>query len=84
VLCTRSNDNIQLIAAAFKADFGKTVEEELDNEYKVSAEYKELLGMLLSVSPLDSFYLSCAISIHLRLVSQGESHFRRPIQAIII
>ncbi|CAL8104891.1 unnamed protein product [Orchesella dallaii] len=48
VLCTRSNDNIQLIAAAFKSHFGKTVEEELDNEYKVSAEYKELLGMLLS------------------------------------
>ncbi|XP_021951892.1 annexin B10 [Folsomia candida] len=48
VLCSRSNDKIQLITLAFHNRYGRTIQEELEDEYKISSEYKELLGMLLS------------------------------------
>lgn len=47
VLCTRSNQDIGMIAEAFQNKFGKSLEDSIKGE--VSGDYKRLLVMLLNV-----------------------------------
>jgi hypothetical protein len=53
VLCTRSNQEIQEIAAAYEASFGQSLESAIQNE--VTGDYRSLLTLLLTVCLRVSF-----------------------------
>ena len=47
IFCTRSNEEIHYITAAYEARFGKSLEKTIQSE--VSGDYKRLLTLLLNV-----------------------------------
>jgi hypothetical protein len=47
ILCTRSNQDLHFITAAYEARFGKSLEQAVQSE--VSGDYKRLLTLLVNV-----------------------------------